>query len=460
MPILHIDIDSLRPDHLGTYGYGPDTSPHIDELAADGVVFDNYYVANSPCMPSRAGYVSGRYGLNNGVTTHGPAGRALSSPYHWEGFEGDLREYWTLPELFFNNRVRTVAVSSFPRHTAPWFYHVWHEFHSPQEPADQTGAWPVGRGFQTPRAEAVSDLGISVLDRRETDDFLLYLQYWDPHVPYFRSDDEIERFRDPPLPPYPTSDQIESDTHYVEGTGTPVTSLDEYREMLAGYDAEIHYTDRHVGRVIDYLKTEGLYDETLVIVTADHGEEFGEHAGYRTHWTAYEGTNHVPFILKPPASEPVNTGRREELVTNVDLAPTLADYAGLESPAAWQGRSVRSLIEDTAVNWRDHIVYEHGLFVAQRAFRTDRWKLLRTYHKGTWPERFDDIELYDLDADPWEQTNLAADHPDLVTELRGRMSAWVEEHVGRDGDSLMQTARDGPMGYKVAANEWNSFKYL
>jgi arylsulfatase A-like enzyme len=459
MRVVYIDIDTLRPDHLGAYEYEQPTSPNIDRLADDGVVFDNAYVSNSPCMASRAAWISGRYSVNNGVATHGPAGRTLSSPYHWEGFEGDLREYWTLPELFFNERFDTAAVSSFPRHTAPWFYHLWHEYHHPQEPAGQEADWPLGRGFQTPRAEEVTDLGLSVLEGLG-EDFFLYLQYWEPHIPYFRSDEEIERFRDPPLPPYPTKDQIESEDHYVEGTGTDITSMEEYEEMLAHYDAEIHYADRHVGRVIDRLRETGIYDETMVVVTADHGEEFGEHAGYQTHWTAHEGTNKVPLIVKPPASTSAEPGRRSELVTNVDVAPTLADYAGLEPPAAWQGRSLRPLLAGENVSWRDRIVYEHGLFVAQRAIRTDRWKLLRTYHSGIWDDRFTDVALYDLEADPWEQTNVADDHPELVTKLRGRMTEWVEDHVGRDGDPLMAVARDGPMGYKVAANDWNSYKYL
>jgi len=459
MRVVYIDIDSLRPDHLGAYGYDRATSPNIDRLAEDSVIFDRYYAANSPCMPSRAALISGRYGVNNGVATHGPDGRTLSSPYHWEGFDGDLREYWTLPELFYNERVPTAGVSSFPRHTAPWFYHVWHQFHTPQEPEDQVAEWPVGRGFQTPRAEHVSDIGLSVLEDMD-DEFFLYLQYWDPHIPYYRSEEEIDRFRDPPLPPYPTEEQIEDENHWVEGTGTDITSLEEYEEMLAHYDAEIHYADEHVGRVLDYLEEEGLYDETLIVVSADHGEEFGEHGGYQTHWAAHEGTNRVPLIVKPPASAAVETGCRSELVTNVDVAPTLADYAGFDAPEAWQGRSLRPLIAGEATEWRDYVVFEHGLFVAQRAIRTDRWKLLRTYHPGIWPERFSDVALYDLEEDPWEQENVADDHPELVTKLRGKMTEWVEDHVGREGDPLMSAAINGPMGYKVAANEWNSYKYL
>lgn len=118
MPVVHIDIDSLRADHLGTYGYDAPTSPNIDELADDAVQFERMYVANSPCMPSRAAFLTGRYGLNNGVETHGVRGQQLHSAHNWEFDDGNphtqRRDYWTLPELFFQERIQSVAISSFP----------------------------------------------------------------------------------------------------------------------------------------------------------------------------------------------------------------------------------------------------------------------------------------------------------------------------------------------------------
>jgi arylsulfatase A-like enzyme len=133
-------------------------------------------------------------------------------------------------------------------------------------------------------------------------------------------------------------------------------------------------------------------------------------------------------------------------VTNVDLAPTLVDYAGLEAPAKWQGRSLRPLIDGSASDWRDHVVFDHGLYTAQRAVRTDDWKLVRTYHPGMWETVVPEVALYDMDADPWEQTDVSDDNPDVVSELTERMVVWAERHRGRGEDSLLRVAREGPTG--------------
>jgi arylsulfatase A-like enzyme len=459
MPVLYIDIDSLRPDHVGCYGYEQPTTPNIDELAADSVRFDRAYVASSPCMSSRAAFVSGRYGINNGLVTHGPPGQTLNSPatrrdHLWTGYDDVDEAYWTLPELFFKNRIRTAAVSSFPRHPAPWFYHLWHEFHQPQEPE--------GGYFQTPRAEDIADIGIDALDRTSGEEFFMYLQFWEPHDPYLRSPEEVEPFRDAPLPPYPTAEMLEKHMDWDAFRSPTDSGLDrslthcEYdhienmealREVIAGYDAEIHYADRHVGRVLDALRERGLYDETLIVVTADHGEEFGEHGLYREHWSTHEGTQNVPLLVKPPASADVDPGSREELVTNVDMAPTLADYAGLEPPASWQGRSIRPLLEaENDADWREFVVLDHGQYTAQRAIRTDQYKYIRTYNPGMWGGVVPEEALYDLDADPWEQENIASERPEVAEDLRKRMAAWAEAHIGPEEDPLHAAAREGPEG--------------
>lgn len=458
MRILYLDIDSLRPDHLGCYGYEQPTSPNIDRLAADAIRFDRAYVASSPCMSSRAAFVSGRYGINNGVVTHGPLGQTLNSPatrhgHEWQGFEDAQEEWMTLPELFFNNRIRTIAVSSFPRHPAPWFYHLWHEFHQPQEPP--------GGYFQTPRAEDIVDIAIDRLEANRDEEPFLYVQFWEPHDPYLQDDEAVEPFRDGPLPPYPTSEQIEAHMDWdafrsptdpglarslEHSSYDTVVNREALGDLLAGYDAEIRHVDTHIGRLLDYLKANNLYDETLIVVTADHGEEFGEHGLYREHWSTYDGTQRVPLLIKPPAHHEMAAGSRDHLVTNVDMAPTLARYAGLDLPAAWQGRSLQPIVESASAESRDAIVVDHGQYTAQRAVRTDQWKYIRTYHAGMWNGVVPDEQLFDLTTDPWEQTNLAPDRPDVVSDLHDLMAGWAEEHVGPEEDALHEAAREGPAG--------------
>ncbi|GAB3688460.1 sulfatase [Salinarchaeum chitinilyticum] len=479
MNVFVIDVDSLRPDHLGAYGYEKPTSPRIDEFAADAVRFDRAYAANSPCMPSRAALLSGRHGVSNGIETHGPRSQVLSSPASWTDYDGDIFDaapaYRTLPELFFDAGEAAVAISSFPRHPSPWFYHLWTDFHHPREPT-RGGPGEPGEieNFQTPRGEHVADLAIERLDDlarsgtadRALGDGLFYVQFWDPHAPYLRSDEEVEPFRTGELPPYPTRDQI--DEHHEwdrwRSAADPdlahslrhsdydsVEDREALGELLAHYDAEIRSVDAHIGRFLDELRERGLYDDALIVLTADHGEEFGEHGCYREHWSTHDGTQRVPLLVKPPADAGVDAGIRgtasDALVTNVDLAPTIAAFAELEAPGAWQGSSLRPVLDDPGADWRDRIVVDHGLYTAQRAVRTDRWKFVRTYNEGAWelPER----ALFDMAADPWEQENLVAERPEVAAELEEALAVWVEAHVGEEGDELREVARTGPAGLEL-----------
>lgn len=460
MKVLCIDIDSLRADHVGSYGYDGETTPNIDELIEDGVAFERGYVANSPCMPSRAALLSGRYGIANGVETHGRHSQQMNRPENQIDWAGSWTEneperpWWTLPELFFQNRVRTIGVSSFPRHPAPWFYHVWHEFVQPQEPAtDMVTKW--GHvSFQTPRAETVSDEAISALERIDGQDFFLYAQFWDPHAPYNRSDDEIDEFRDVDLPPYPTEEQIRHHRTWDtlrSASQEDIETRDDLDELLSAYDAEIHYTDHHVGRLLDYLVRTGQYEETLIILTGDHGEEFGEHGLYREHWSTHDGTQRVPMVVKPPGDTPVERGIRDQLITNVDFAPTIADYFDTAAPSRWQGQSLRPVIESSDVDGRDSLVFDHGLYTAQRAVRTDEWKFIRTYHPGMWGGVLPDFQLYDMTEDPWEQDNLADEFPDTVDRLERKMHLWAARHRSSSEDPLHRVAEDGPSGYNSFA---------
>ena len=457
MNVVFIDIDSLRADHVSAYGYAGNTTPNIDALIEDGVAFSRGYVANSPCIPSRAALTSGRYGIANGVETHGQQAQSINRPENRTDWAGSWTEnvperpWWTLPELFFQNGVRTLGVSSFPRHPAPWFYHVWHEFRQPQEPdEDMTVEW--GHvSFQTPRAGAVTDEAISALEANADEEaFFLYAQYWDPHAPYNREEEAIDRFRDVDLPPYPTVDQIADHQTWDTLRGATqegIESREDLNEMISSYDAEIHYADRHIGRLLDHLRDTGQYEQTLIVLSGDHGEEFGEHGLYREHWSTHDGTQRVPMVIKPPADIEFEQGFRDHLITNVDFAPTIADYAGFERPERWQGTSLRPIVESADADGRDAIVFDHGLYTAQRAVRNERWKYIHTFHPGMWDGVVPETQLFDMSEDPWEQHDVATEHPDVVDRLHRKMVLWAEEHRTRSTDPLQAVAERGPSGY-------------
>jgi arylsulfatase A-like enzyme len=310
-----------------------------------------------------------------------------------------------------------------------------------------TGPDTSGDYFQTPRAEAVVDRAVEALDRHDPD--YLYVQPRDPHTPYSRPADEVDRFVDAP-PPHPTAEAIRDHRTWDAWRGARDAGIDDrgdLRDLLAAYDAEVADADAHVGRPLDALRERDRYDRSCVVLLADHGEEFGERGLYSEHWSTHEGTQRVPLVVKPPADAP-RRDRTDALATTVDAAATVLAYAGLDAPDAWQGTSLRGHVAGGPAP-TDALVVDHGLSTAQRAVRTDRWKPIRTYEAGLWDAVVPGTQLFDLDADPWETTDLAADNPDVVADLAATREAWVDAHVGPGGDALADAVANGLGGAEI-----------
>jgi len=457
-PVVVVDVDSLRPDHVGAYGHPLPTTPTVDRLAERGVTFERAYAASTPCIPSRAGLLTGRYAVHHGVATHGAEALTLHHPDAWayEERDGvDPREWQTLPEACYRAGVPTGAVSTFPRHPAPWFVRTWHRLEQPREPPGDRET------FATVRAADAVDRALSVLDdlaeatagalgSRSDGRFLLYLQLWDPHFPYRR--EPTARFRGGvDRHPHPTEEAIAAHGERSTPAGpdaVDVRDRSDLDRLLARYDAEIRHADDELRRLVEALERRDLLDPALVVVTGDHGEAFGERGVYRHHWSVHEPTQRVPLVVKPPADEPRAAVDVDAPVTNVDVAPTVLDYLGVERPARWQGRSLRPAIEGDR-SPREAVVLEHGLQTAQRAVVRDDWKLVRTLHPGEWGEHLPETALYDLGADPHERENVADEHPTVVADLTETAAEWVRSTgAERLSDPLATVAERGPAGHR------------
>ena len=178
MRFLYLDIDTLRADHVGCYGYPRATTPNIDTLAADGVRFANVYASDVPCLPSRTALSTGSFGIRNGVVNHGGraadlrhegARRGFVSRYAFESWAG----------VFYWNGWHTASLSSFPfRHSATWWNHGFME------------AMNLMRGMGSERADQVLPGALDWLERRgRNDNWFLHVHLWDPHTPYNTPDD-------------------------------------------------------------------------------------------------------------------------------------------------------------------------------------------------------------------------------------------------------------------------------
>jgi arylsulfatase A-like enzyme len=221
-----------------------------------------------------------------------------------------------------------------------------------------------------------------------------------------------------------------------------VRSRHDFEHMVTGYDAAIAYVDHHLQVVLDELDRQGVLDDTVILVSADHGDAFGEHGIYSDHVCADECIQRIPLIVRWPGRTP--PGRAcDALLYNVDLAATLCDLLGISIPPDWDGRSFRAQVEGQAGGGREYLVWGHGLYAVQRAVRTRTHLMLRTYDDHGYG--FAPVELYDMERDPYQTTNLAAEQPETVDRCVRLMSEWVQEQLARDGwkpDPLLEVLRE------------------
>lgn len=398
--LVLITLDTTRADGLSLLGGVEGATPNLDALGAESVVFDVAYSETNVTNPSHLSIMTGIGSLRHGVTSNfvklpdgldslaqglGRAGYAtagfvaaqpLGRAFGWQGFD-------TLPEV--EGVLDAVEVT---RRAVAWL----------EEPRDQP--------------------------------FFMWVHYWNPHTMYEPPDEVFEQFYqgDPTAgdgPPIATAPFFERASHF--GVGERLKRwLGDVRDPAwprAKYTAELHYTDREVGRLLAGLDRSGLAGDTLIVVTADHGESLGEHGIYYAHVGVYEEVLRIPLLLRVPGLPP----RRSAVpVWTLDVAPTVAALLGVELRHTMDGLSLVSALHgepDEALLQRRRFVHPHASNRAV-AIREGHWKLI-------WPiERRDrvlgnEVELFDLSEDPAEEHNLAADRPEQVARLRAAIEPWI-----------------------------------
>ncbi len=451
MRILYIDVDSLRPDHLGCYGYHRNTSPNIDALAQRGVRFDHLYVSDAPCLPSRTALWSGRFGFKTGVVDHGGTG---SQPFI-EGASRSHRDLFGYTGWMAALRaagLTTTTISSFGERHAAW--HWYAEYNQIINPGK------LGMDI----ADEVTPLALDWLGanaRREN--WFLHVNYWDPHTPYRTPMSFGNPFAGDPLPdwlteevrqrcwnlPGPHSAQephgFGGDSFYTAYPRIPaqLDSMDAVRQWIDGYDTGVRYADEHIGRLINALADAQVLDDTLVMVGADHGENLGEFNIWGDHQTADAITCRVPLIVHAPAL--VGEPRVDDaLHYHFDWAATLIELAGGAVPNVWDGEPFTVAFRSGESAGRPYAILSQSAWSIQRAARFDHWLCLQTYHNVFRP--FAPVELYDLAADPHEQHDLAAERPDMVQKGRALLADWQYRMAmtsAHDVDPIMTTLREG-----------------
>lgn len=442
MRLLYIDIDTLRPDHLGCYGYARDTSPNIDAIARAGILFRNVYASDTPCLPSRTALLTGRFGIHNGVVNHGGVD---ADPV----IGGPDRQFWSKLQLdSFPTRLKraglkTVSISSFAqRHSAFHWYAGFDE------------AINVGKfGLET--ADEVHALAADWLTRNGAkDNWFLHVHMWDPHTPYRAAPSYGEPFADEPLPDWlteklraehwqgcgPHSAQEcsgfapkEENKKFFPRQPQQIPDMAAARAMFDGYDLGVKVADEYVGKIVALLKELGVGDDTAILISSDHGETLGELNIYGDHQTADQFTSHIPLILKWPG-----LGSPRELSAfhyQIDVSATLLELLGQRVPRSWDGFSFAESLKAGRDEGRDHLIVSQGAWTCQRGVRFEDWILIKTWHDGY--HLFEDVMLFDLKSDPHEQNDLSQARPDIVARGLTLLDKWHAEMLpnaarGRD----------------------------
>ncbi len=413
--VLFITVDTLRADHLGAYGYVRDTSPNIDKLAKEGILFSQAVTQWPKTTPSFVSMLTSTYGHYNGVIRS--TGQKVS-------------DYFVLlPEILKNANYNTVGIVTNGNLAAAYGFNQGFDTY--------IETWRKSQSDKD--AKPVTENALSWLkDNSYKGKFFMWLHYSDPHSRY--------------EPPGPYNGMYVGDKYYSGSQrarfnpglnddigGIPRRSRlgnhDEIGYYIAQYDAEIRYVDENIGRILDAVKAMGLRNNTLIILTADHGESLGEHNYYFEHGRLpYDDCVRVPLIIKIPGlkSKIKTIGRPVELV---DVMPTILDSLKIPLNKEAQGKSLVPLMLGDTHSIPEYVFTEAGYMQNyQRVIRTKIWKLIYI------PDKKDQkimqgmpFELYNIESDPKELDNLINVKTEIANGLKEELFRWMRSAKGING---------------------------
>ncbi|HEX6900547.1 MAG TPA: sulfatase [Thermoanaerobaculia bacterium] len=400
--VLFVTVDTLRADRMSLYGYRRPTTPNLEAFAREAVVFDNARTQAGCTFPS----------VNSFLTSRHPA--LFLRPGGIMGIPDTVR---SLPEILREHGHATAAVSasSIVRNT----------------PSRMNPGGGFGRGFQVfdetcnqKHARCLNQKALELIDGFQ-EPWFLYLHYLEPHSPY------------QPPPGHPR--RLSLRTGRAKGQGVnawarkgetwPVARRlydgnKEYKltpQNLAHlselYDEEIGYFDEQFARLIGALRERDLLDRTVIVLTADHGEELYDHKHFgHCRNLGYDTVMKTPLLLRIPGVEPA---RRKALAENLDIVPTLLDYMGLAKGHTFEGKSLRPVIEEDRPVRR----LSFSLQGVSRTVSDGTHKLIYDIASG-------DTHLYDLRTDPGEKTDLSERRPAETGRLQAALLRWLEAREG------------------------------
>lgn len=417
MNIVVILVDTLRADHLGCYGYSKPTSPAIDALAAGSVVYEQCLAPGIPTTPAHATIYTGLHPLEHNIVCHG-------------GSADLARALPVLPELLQQAGYTTCAVDNL-YDLKPWLSRGYEFYINPSHRHRM-------RLLMT--CEEVNHRAVEWIRGHAAEPFFLFVHYWEPHTPYLPPGRHRTFYSgsDPFDPAHTSLAGIRRTPFWGMWGDTwfkklgPITDADY---VTALYDGEIRHADEGVGALLHALEAAGVADDTAVVLTADHGEVMARNGIYFDHHGLYEDNIHVPLIARIPGRA---AARVPEIVTHMDIAPTLLGLAGAPIPAGLPGVDLCAPDAGLGVPQRAGVVCCEATWQAKWCLRTETRKLILSREPDRYgtPRR----ELYDLADDPGETRNLADARPAEADAMELKLEAWIASELlrtGRETDPLV-----------------------
>jgi arylsulfatase A-like enzyme len=385
--VLLVTLDTTRADHLGVYGYARDTSPHLDRLATESVVYTRAIATSSWTLPSHASLFTGKLPTGHGARFDSEGslvlGKSVRGPM-------DLTEFRAFPiseqEVTLAERLRQGGYATGGVVGGPWLKRVFglargFEFYADDGIDTLAGA----------RGDRVTDAALRFLEDVGDRPFFLFVNYYDPHGPYAA----------------PLRHRLAIDWRLLFSGDAPPPEL-----VSLAYDAEIHFADAELGRLLGRLRALGLYDDTLVVVTADHGELLGEHGRFHHGYFLTEPELHVPLIVKHPRGE--RAGERE--IARVSIAGVFAlilERLSLEVPAQAEPPPERAVGHPVVAE-----TYPYRILAPD-----GQWRAL---YQGSLKYLWNSLgrhELFDLESDPGEERNLVERYPEMARRFEADLDA-------------------------------------
>ncbi|HHW47528.1 MAG TPA: sulfatase-like hydrolase/transferase [Clostridiaceae bacterium] len=457
--MLLITLDCLRYDALHCNGEQSVITPTFDKLAKNGVSFDRNYCPYPLCMPSRSSILTGRYPMAHGVWTNGVElneneislvevlrdnGYQTScfGKFHFKPYRNKLTE----PDLLENRQVnmdgigwlkeapdepshyKGFEVVKFADNTPNCDYHAWFDEKNKEYGYKESLAieeiaveqrkfsWVSKMPAELTKTDWICNEAKEYFDKKLDRDrpFFSWISILDPHLPYNPPEEFAKMLENAKVrKPYGFDKGIpERPKHYTKWFdyiykhfGSKQDVLDNWQDIIRRYWAKVTHADDRVGKLLDFLESQGLLENTIVVVTSDHGTMLCDHQMIACGPHSFEGNVHIPLIWHAPGIIKESV-RRNELVSLVDLLPTFFDIAGIQLPLGVQGKSYKGLLTGEKYEKRRNLIIESRMGQDLTGFKTiitdGGWKM------AVYTNRVDG-ELYNLNEDPEEINNLFYD---------------------------------------------------